>query len=415
MSDNALEVRHVWKKFHRGEIHDSLRDFVPNLAKRLLGRGPGRSELGEGDFWALKDINFQLRRGEALGIIGPNGAGKSTLLKILSSILRPNHGLYRVNGRLRALLEVGAGFHPDLTGRENIYLNGAILGMTRGEITRKFDQIIDFSGIGPFVDTPVKRYSTGMRTRLGFSVMAHMDPEILLVDEILSVGDTAFRAKCTRHMKNLIRSDLSVIFISHNLDQVRELCDRCLVLDQGTVRYEGKVDRACQAYLESLQNFEDNHDVYSLRTAGRLHALTLMDESEIPTFRLQADRPFSIQASYELTRDFLHLGLEINFYKSDGTFICSCNSREDDKTLPATKGIHNFPIKIAGLPFSDGQYLIGVRLIDVASDKIIDQHERKYSLVVHGQNSPNTIYLDHEWGTLESQLLQTNVASGQAR
>ena len=167
MSDIAVEVDQVWKKFHRGEFHDSLRDFVPALARRLVGRGPKRSELAEGDFWALKDVNFQVRQGEVLGIVGCNGAGKSTLLKLLARILKPNRGGVRVNGRLGALIEVGAGFHPDLTGRENIYLNGSILGMKKQEIDRKFDRIVEFAGIGPALDTPVKRYSSGMHARAG--------------------------------------------------------------------------------------------------------------------------------------------------------------------------------------------------------------------------------------------------------
>ena len=188
-----------------------------------------------------------------LGVIGPNGAGKSTLLKVLSRILRPTRGSYRVQGRLRALIEVAAGFHTDLTGRENIYLNGAILGMRRSEIARRLDQIIDFSGIEAFIDTPVKRYSSGMQARLGFAVAAHMDPDILLVDEVLSVGDVAFRAKCLRHMEQLVRSDVAVIFISHNLEQIRHLCGSALVLDRGEVRYYGDVELRLRRILPLLR------------------------------------------------------------------------------------------------------------------------------------------------------------------
>ena len=211
MSDIAVEVDHVWKKFHKGEFHDSLRDFLPALAKRIVGRGPKRTELEEDDFWAIKDASFQVKKGEVLGIIGPNGAGKSTMLKVLSRILKPNRGRVQVNGRLRALIEIAAGFHPDLTGRENVYLNGTIMGMTRREIAKKFDEIVDFSGIEEFLDTPVKRYSSGMHARLGFAVAAHLNPEVLLVDEILSVGDRVFQAKCYKHMRNLTDTGVTVV------------------------------------------------------------------------------------------------------------------------------------------------------------------------------------------------------------
>ena len=192
----AVQVDHVWKKFRRGELHDSLRDLIPAVARRLLGRGPRSDALLEREFWALKDVSFEVQRGQSLGIIGPNGAGKSTMLKLLSRIIRPTRGDYHVHGRLSALIEVGAGFHQDLTGRENIYLNGTILGMSKKEIRAKEERIIDFAGIEEFIETPVKRYSSGMMARLGFAIAAHLEPDVLLVDEILSVGDAKFRHKC---------------------------------------------------------------------------------------------------------------------------------------------------------------------------------------------------------------------------
>src|SRR5271163_1225919 len=204
MSEVAVRMEHVYKKFRKGEVFNSLRDFLPALTGRMF-RQPELSEGDKREFWALQDLSFEVKAGECFGIIGHNGAGKSTTLKILSRIMKPTKGRMVVNGRLSALIEVTAGFHQDLTGRENIFLHGTILGMTKREIQSKLDQIIAFSGIEEFIDTPVKRYSTGMYARLGFSVASHVDPEVLIVDEVLSVGDYLFQAKCVERMKEVIR------------------------------------------------------------------------------------------------------------------------------------------------------------------------------------------------------------------
>ena len=225
MSDVALELDHIWKKFRKGEIYDSLRDWIPAFVGKMMGR-EASGDVSTREFWALKEISLSVKRGEVLGIIGHNGAGKSTMLKILSGVLKPTRGVMRVNGKLSALIEVGAGFHQDLTGRQNIYLNGTILGMSRAEIGKKFDQIVAFSGLEEFLDTPVKRYSTGMYARLGFSVAAHVDPDILIVDEVLSVGDYAFQNRCMERMKEVVRSGAAVMFVSHNLHAVVSLCTR---------------------------------------------------------------------------------------------------------------------------------------------------------------------------------------------
>ena len=210
-ADIVLQVENVSKKFVRGEIHDSLRDLIPAMVARLTGRS--RPSAAKKDFWALQNVNFELTRGEAFGIIGSNGAGKSTILKLITGIMKPTTGHITVTGKLSALIEVGAGFHPDLTGRENIYLNGTILGMKKAEIDRKFDAIVEFSGLADFIDTPVKRYSTGMYARLGFSVAAHVDPDILIVDEVLSVGDVVFQNRCLERMNTILRSGATVIFV----------------------------------------------------------------------------------------------------------------------------------------------------------------------------------------------------------
>lgn len=248
MSEIALEFDGVWKKFKKGEIYDSLRDLIPAVTMGLFS-GKRRRELEEREFWAVHNLAFQARKGEAFGIIGANGAGKSTTLKLLSRILRPNRGRISAYGRISALIEVGAGFHPDLTGRENVYLNGCILGMSRQEISAKFDEIVEFAGIGDFIDTPVKRYSSGMYARLGFAVAAHVDPEILLVDEVLSVGDVPFQEKCFERMRRIIRNGTAVIFVSHNLQAVQMLCKQAMFLKSGSISAMGATAEVIGKYL----------------------------------------------------------------------------------------------------------------------------------------------------------------------
>jgi ABC-type polysaccharide/polyol phosphate transport system ATPase subunit len=240
---------HIYKKFRKGEIYDSLRDLIPALTGKLF-RQQELNQNDSRDFWALQDLSFEVKRGEAFGIIGHNGAGKSTALKILSRIMRPTRGQMIVNGRVSALIEVTAGFHPDLTGRENIYLHGTILGMSRREIRAKFDQIVAFSGIEEFIDTPVKRYSTGMSARLGFSIAAHVDPEVMIVDEVLSVGDYLFQAKCVERMRDVIRNGATVLFVSHNLRNISEFCDRCLMLEKGRTVAVGPAHEVVATYLQ---------------------------------------------------------------------------------------------------------------------------------------------------------------------
>jgi lipopolysaccharide transport system ATP-binding protein len=263
MSDTALRVAGIYKKFRKGELYDSLRDLLPALTRRLLRRA--RSDaLTEREFWALQDVSFDVKRGEAFGIIGSNGAGKSTMLKLLSQIMRPTRGTLEVEGRLSALIEVSAGFHPDLTGRENIFLNGTILGMTRAEIKQRFDAIVAFSGLEEFLDTPVKRYSSGMFARLGFSVAAHVEPDVLIVDEVLSVGDYLFQQKCFERMNEVMSSGATVVFVSHNLRAVSTLCARGLLLERGRVVEIGPSNEVIRAYLSrghETRTLEDGRDI----------------------------------------------------------------------------------------------------------------------------------------------------------
>ncbi len=243
----AITFDNVWKKFRRGQAHDSLKDLIPHLIKQW-----GRTEaLDAEEFWAVRGVSLEVQPGEALGIIGPNGAGKSTSLKLLSRILRPNKGRCELRGRVGALIEVAAGFHPDLTGRENIFLQGAIMGMTRAEIKRRFDEIVDFAEVGPFIDTPIKRYSSGMHARLGFAVAAHLHPDVLLIDEVLSVGDMAFQQRCVNRAKDFKKEGVAIVFVSHNLQAVADLCDNSLYL-AGEMKAYGPTHKVIETYLASM-------------------------------------------------------------------------------------------------------------------------------------------------------------------
>ena len=245
-------IGHESEREHQTTFRDVIERSAKSLARTTVDMARGRA-IVTGDrteeFWALKDVNFEIKRGEVVGIIGRNGAGKSTLLKILSRITEPSEGRVEIKGRVASLLEVGTGFHPELTGRENIYLNGAILGMTRAEIRRKFDEIVAFAEIEKFLDTPVKRYSSGMYVRLAFAVAAHLEPEILIIDEVLAVGDIEFQKKCLGKMQDVAGEGRTVLFVSHNLGAVRQLCERAIFLLAGSVVAEGEVNSVVERYI----------------------------------------------------------------------------------------------------------------------------------------------------------------------
>ena len=262
----SLIFDRVWKRFRRGKVHDSLRDLIPSIARRLTGRQSSHP-LDQRDFWAVRDLSFQVAPGEVLGIIGANGAGKSTVLKILNRIMEPTAGRVQANGKIGALIEVSAGFHQDLTGRQNVFLQGAIMGMRKAEVRRKFDEIVEFSGVADFIDTPVKRYSSGMNARLGFAIAAHLEPDILIIDEVLAVGDASFQQKAFRRIKSMAEGGAPVVLVSHQLDRIAELCTKAILLDHGTVEAEGTAMHCINEYLHGL------HGLHGPRPAGN-HANT---------------------------------------------------------------------------------------------------------------------------------------------
>ena len=256
-SDAGIDFEGVWKKFQTGERHDSLRDLIPAVAKRMMGKAPQRHELAANQFWALQDVSFQVRPGDVLGIIGRNGAGKSTILKTLTKILPPTLGRAEVRGRVGALIEIAAGFHQDLTGRENVFLQGAIMGMPKALIKDRFDEIVEFSGVSAFIDTPVKRYSSGMNARLGFAIAAHLSPDVLIIDEVLAVGDFDFQQRAFGRMRTLARSGIPVVVVSHQLDRVAELCTNAILLERGRIRMAGNTSECIQEYLSVERQVTD--------------------------------------------------------------------------------------------------------------------------------------------------------------
>jgi len=335
MGDIVLEFNHVWKKFRKGEKYDSLRDLIPAMAKRIF-LGNNNDGLQEKEFWAIRDVSFQVRRGEALGIIGPNGAGKSTVLKLLSNILRANKGDIKIIGRISGLIEIGAGFHQDLTGRENIYLNGAILGMEKREINRKFDEIVEFSGLKEFIDTPVKRYSSGMNARLGFSVAAHINPDILLVDEVLSVGDWGFQRKCIEKMKSHIRDGVTIIFVSHNMQAVSILCPRALLLDRGSVVVSGQTKLVVRKY------FKDNErqiSKSSLRERVFIKEVKVFDENNKPASHFEAGEKAKISIEIVSRCDENEISVGVNLLDQNHYSVFNTSSeRLGHGLFPIAKG-----------------------------------------------------------------------------
>jgi len=318
-----IEVKHLSKEYEIGidRTYKTLSESVMNGLRHPIRTLRGLRAPGE-TFWALKDINFEVERGEVLGIIGRNGAGKSTLLKILSRITYPTEGEVIMRGRVGSLLEVGTGFHPELTGRENIYFNGAILGMKKREIDEKFDEIVKFSGVEKFLDTPVKRYSSGMQVRLAFSVAAHLEPEILLVDEVLAVGDAEFQKKCLGKMKQMSKGEgRTVLFVSHNLPQIQELCSMGILLEGGIIKKNSDITDIIQEYLQASNNQTERQILYGDKNAIKIIKVSVnMREEACPVVPIDQDIFISIE--YIALKDFEKFThVNRNFYYFNCIFI----------------------------------------------------------------------------------------------
>lgn len=362
----AVVFNRVWKKFRRGERHDSLRDLLPSVVGRLFARRDPTA-LNEQQFWALEDVSFEVRRGEAFGIIGPNGAGKSTTLKLLTRILRPNLGSCRTHGRVGALIELAAGFHHDLTGRENVYLQGAIMGMTRAEIDRRFSDIVDFAEVGSFIDTPVKRYSSGMNARLGFSIAAHLDPDVLIIDEVLSVGDMAFQRRCIDRMRAFREQGVAIVFVSHNLQAVSDLCSHALYLNR-SVRAIGPCDAVLSQYLGSLGTgspSDDSSSPFSVRFAA------LTNEEGQPVASVRPGETLRLRVAYDQASNMMGVTFQFALLRStDALVVYDGHFNQDELSLREVDGqlLIDYTFKAH---LTRGQYHIDCRVVLNATQRIL--------------------------------------------
>jgi lipopolysaccharide transport system ATP-binding protein len=367
MVQPVLSVSHLRKQYRLGEYSGDtmLREAIMRAVARLGRRQPREQQI----IWALNDVSFDVERGEVLGIIGRNGAGKSTLLKLLSRITYPTSGSLRVSGRVASLLEVGTGFHEELTGRENIFLNGSILGMKKREIERRLDEIISFSGVETFIDTPIKRYSSGMRLRLGFAVAAHLSPDILLVDEVLAVGDADFQKKCLNAMDDLRSGGRTVLFVSHNMAAVESLCRRCIWIDAGRIRADGDARAVVAEYmrtfaqastgrvaLESIESRSGNGE-------GRFLRIEFLNGAgEITNFIRSGDR-LTMRLHYRAHRTLRDLVVGINIHNEYGTLVAASNNWATGDDIPiveAGEGYADFEIDC--LYLLPGRYFLSLWL-----------------------------------------------------
>jgi len=421
MSDTVIRVENLSKRYRIGGSqghfkYGSLRDSLVNAAKapfRRLRSSSDSENKTHGYIWALKDVSFEVKQGDVLGIIGRNGAGKTTLLKILSRITKPTEGQVRLRGRVGSLLEVGTGFHPELTGRENIFLNGAVLGMKRVEIDRKFDEIVDFAEIEQFLDTPVKHYSSGMYMRLAFAVAAHLEPEILLVDEVLAVGDTAFQKKCLGKMGEISKEGRTVLFVSHNMDSVQLLTHQCLLLERGFIAFLGNTTDAIDIYIgHSTRTCKDLDDFRQHKRSKDVYIDTIQFNGK--------NAPTSIEFGSRLQLDFNviskihHPNVCVTVIISDriGRNITTLCSLDHIIELPIKKGGNHFNVEIQRINFAPGFYTL-----DIALNPSFTEHAwdviRRYPLgeILVGSDFKNTslVISNRTWGVIHTPDVKWNV------
>jgi lipopolysaccharide transport system ATP-binding protein len=391
MSDIAIRVKNLGKQYRIGAHQKGYQTFREKICRafsstfqRVCAAEREAKRQAE-TFWALKDICFEIKRGDVVGIIGRNGAGKSTLLKVLSRITEPTLGFAEIRGRLSSLLEVGTGFHPELSGRENIFLNAAILGMRRAEIGRKFDEIVAFSEVEKFIDTPVKHYSSGMYLRLAFAVAAHLEPDILLVDEVLAVGDTAFQKKCLGKMEDVAKEGRTVLFVSHNMSAVRTLCNAGLVLDNGRVAQSGDVGESIRTYYQAIGVFDNNGPAGGNRPRSGFGRVSLqgIDGNTVPQ-----SQPFVLNTTLRIDRETSGFWIFCIMEDMHGRTVF--HLREESSTLgmkEAAVGDYDIGIEIPALWLSPGLYSVHFKVIYWGESAAAKHVSDKYPLDVEGTNS----------------------------
>lgn len=388
MEENiAIHLTGVKKRYRLGQIGGgTLNADLQSWLARLRGREDPNRKIGEtarGEFWALKGIDLTVRKGEALGIIGRNGAGKSTLLKLLCRVTTPTEGQIRLRGRVASMLEVGTGFHGEMTGRENVYLNGAILGMRREEIDRKIEDIIAFSEVGPFIDTPVKRYSSGMYVKLAFAVAAHLDSEILIMDEVLAVGDMAFQKKCLEKMRTAAKKEgRTVLYVSHNMHTIRTLCDRCIVLDQGKILFDGDVERAIALYLggqgaQRITNCGSLPREAICRGGAKITRTEILGDTPI----LYDEEPLKLRLCFEAEQEIPDLLMRMILFSDGGSPVGMVRSG----SIPVQPGENTRTLRFDFSNLTPGTYRgrlvlfqengFGEHILDVADPGVVFQKE----------------------------------------
>lgn len=378
----AIDVENLSKKYiidHQSrERYTALRDVLANGAKRLANKLVHPFAQPEDDatretFWALKNISCTIQQGDRVGIIGRNGAGKSTLLKILSRITEPTSGRIKIRGRVSSLLEVGTGFHQELTGRENIFLNGAILGMGKAEIARKFDEIVTFAEVEKFLDTPVKRYSSGMRVRLAFAVAAHLEPEILIVDEVLAVGDASFQKKCLGKMEDVGKEGRTVLFVSHNMGVISQLCATCIWLDKGNIREVGPPSSVVNSYMHDGLAELSGERIFKedSRKSVQLAKVSLRDHEGHSTQKFDCDNPINILLEIHVRKQVPGLYGYIGIFKPDGTQVLVSDSFDGVAINPLDSlpvGITTFRVTIPPRTLGHGEYMVHLSMASQAAD-----------------------------------------------
>jgi len=407
---NVLDFDRISKKYTLGGFRGSLREAIPNLLRSIGGK---ESRHAAPTFWALKDLSFSVAAGEGLGIIGPNGAGKTTALKLATSVTQPTSGSITVRGRTSALIELGAGFHPDLTGQENIYLNGTILGMKRQEIRQRFDEIVAFSGLERFLDTPVKRYSSGMYARLGFAVAAHVNPDLLIVDEVLAVGDAAFQAKCLKRMADLKAGGTGVVFVTHNLGYLQRLCEHALLLYRGTMASYGSVAEVIQAYRDhpaySMEDpdrisftAEDSSSAEAPHTNGpvTIENVFFSDNNGARVTRISTGSSLAVHVAYRAAQPMKDASLQAWLYGLDGTEYASFSTAWDHDDPLVLDGMGELRLNIDPVCLMPGVYFVNVAIGDRPGLTKYDIHWERHRLtVVSGPTNYGVFFQPHTWRT----------------